>query len=167
MSDEQDKELEFVEKPIRKPDARIYGRLERWSDSEFQQFVPVAHGTGTKREVMKSAGRAKLVKNEGEKTSSYTLLANVDASDQQFAETLIDDTVKLLKPFVKKEVKIPSARFIVDGEAIKIWKSKERKKICVHLEMDASSTLAMLSQTWSHLSCEVIKYLMNSKLIKQ
>lgn len=159
-------DLDFIEKPIRKPDARIYGRLEKWQDSDFQQFVPVAKGTGQKREVVKSAGRAKLIKNEGEKESSYSMYVNQDANDPLFAEKMMDDVVSVLKPFMKKEIKTPTARFIHDDEAFKMWRSKERKQIVIHAELDMTLDKTLVSKEWARISYEVNKLLFSTKIKK-
>lgn len=167
MEDKNVTELEFVEKPLRKPDRRIYGRMETWQDSDFQQFIPVAHGTGTKREVMKSLGRTKLIKNTGENQSSYSLLANVDAKDEHFADSLSEDVNRLLKPYLKNEPKLPSARFLLDEPNLKIWKSRERGKLVIHCEYDSSSGRAILSNKWNSTSVEVMKFINSSEHIKK
>lgn len=160
-------DLQFVEKPLRKPDARIYGRLEKWTDSDFQQFVPTAIGTGQKREVVKSSGKCKLVKNEGEKESSYSLYVNADAKDDLFAEHMIDDIMSVLNTYIKKEVKVPTARFIHDEEAFKMWRSKERGKVVIHTELDMSLDKTLVSKEWARISYEVNKLLFSTKFKKK
>lgn len=160
-------ELVFVEKPLRKPDSRIYGRLEKWSDSDFQQFVPAAVGSGNKREVVKSSGRAKLVKNEGEKESSYSLYANVNANDEQFANHILDDVMAVLKDHIKKEVKLPTARFIHDEDAFKVWRSMERGRVAIHAEIDMSLDKTLITKEWARISYEVNKLLYSTNFKKK
>lgn len=156
-------DLIFIEKPTRKPDRRILGRIEQWEGTDFQQFVPANVGTGPKRTVVKSTGKAKLVKNEGEKDSSYSLLLNEDSKNEFFAEKMLDDTVAVLKPYLKKEVKVPSARFIRDDENIKVWKRKDAKKIALHIELDGTLNKKLLVDEWSKLSYEIVKLLNTEK----
>lgn len=163
MEQKPDTELEFIEKPIRKPDRRVLGRLESWDDSDFKQFVPCASGTGVKRTVMKSSGRAKLVKNEGEKESSYSLLANYKASDANFAEKMIEDVSACLKPHLKKAPKLPSAKFVYEEEGLKIWQSREKKRICVYCEIDKEMEKNLMSSEWGRLSYEISKQLRKVK----
>ena len=163
----EDGELVFVEKPLRKADSRIYGRLEKWNDSDFQQFVPAAVGSGNKREVVKSSGRAKLVKNEGEKESSYSLYVNHDAKDEMFAEHMIEDVMSVLNSFIKKEVKLPNAKFIHDEEAFKMWRSKERGRIVIHSELDMTLDKTLVCKEWARISYEVNKLLFSTKFNKK
>lgn len=160
-------ELVFVEKPLRKPDARVYGRLEKWNDSDFQQFVPTATGTGNKREVIKSSGRAKLVKNDGEKDKSYSLYVNRDANDERFADKMIDDVLAVLKDYIKKEVKLPNAKFIHDDEAIKMWRSVDRGRIVIHSEIDLNLDKNLISREWGRISYEVSKLLYSTNFKKK
>ena len=159
---EEYSEMEFIEKPLRKPDKRIVGRLERWEDSDFQQFVPAQTGCGTKRTVMKSSGRTKLVKNEGEKDTSFSLHSNHSTEEDQFAEKMLDETLDVLKPYIKKEVKIPNARFLHDEEAFKVWASREKKSICIHAELDACLDSSLVAKEWNRISYEVTKILFSS-----
>lgn len=163
----KDEDLMFVEKPLRKPDSRVYGRLEKWENSDFQQFVPVASGTGPKREVVKSSGRAKLVRNDGEKDSSYSLYVSQDAHDDMFADKIIEDTMAVLKDFIKKEVKLPTAKFIHDDESIKMWKSKERNRVVLHCEIDSTLDKTLISKEWARISYEVSKLLYSTNFKKK
>ena len=163
MDKQIDTELEFIEKPLKKPDEKILGRLEKWNDTGFQQFVPVAHGTGTKKIVMGSANKAKLVKNEGEKESSYSLYCSCNASVEDFADKLLEDTAKVLKPHLKKDFRLPNAKFIRNEETLKVWKSRERKKLCFYVELDEQKDKALLSKDWSTVSYEISKILYSIK----
>ena len=158
--------MEFIEKPLRKPDKRIVGRLEKWEDSDFQQFVPAQTGCGTKRTVMKSSGRTKLVKNEGEKECSFSLHSNVSSDEENFADKMLEESLSVLKPYIKKEVKLPNAKFIHDEENFKVWKSRDKKTICVHVELDPNENAALVAKEWNRVSYEVTKLLYSNILKK-
>jgi hypothetical protein len=112
---------------------------------------------------MKSSGRAKPVKNEGEKESSYSLLANYKATDDNFAEKMIEDVSACLKPHLKKAPKLPSAKFVYEEEGLKIWQSREKKRICVYCEIDKEMEKNLMSSEWGRLSYEISKQLRKVK----
>ena len=144
-------ELDFVEKPTKKPDKKTFGQLQEWENG-FKQFVPSVKGCGPKKEVVRTSGRCKLVKNEGEKESSFSILANQPATNENFASDLLDDVLTVLKPYQKKEVKVPTAKFLHDGKELKLWVSRERKALCVHVEIDMSLDTRLIATRWSGIN---------------
>jgi len=158
-------ELDFVEKPTRKPDKKTFGQMQEWENG-FKQFVPSQKGDGPKKTVVKSSGRCKLVRNEGEKESSYSLLTNQPMTNENFASDMLDDVLTVLKPHLKKEVKVPTAKFLHDEKELKLWVSRERKALCVHVEIDMSLDTRLIATRWSGISYEVSKYI-NSNQIKK
>lgn len=159
-------ELDFVEKPTKKPDKKTFGQLQEWENG-FKQFVPSVKGCGPKKEVVRTSGRCKLVKNEGEKESSFSILANQPATNENFASDLLDDVLTVLKPYQKKEVKVPTAKFLHDGKELKLWVSRERKALCVHVEIDMSLDTRLIATRWSGISYEVSKYINSNQIRKK
>lgn len=159
MDNKENEELMFVEKPIRKPDKRVLGRMESWEDSDFQQFVPVQSGGSYKRSVVKSSGHAKLIKNEGENNSSYTLHVNYPGDDDNFADKMICDVNQALKSYVKKEVPLPTAKFVCNEENLKVWLSRERKKLCFHIELDSVGDINLIRKNFSSIVYDATRFI--------
>ena len=157
-------ELDFVEKPTKKPDKKTFGQLQEWENG-FKQFVPSVKGCGPKKEVVRTSGRCKLVKNEGEKESSFSILANQPATNENFASDLLDDVLTVLKPYQKKEVKVPTAKFLHDGKELKLWVSRERKALCVHVEIDMSLDTRLIATINLIIECvlEIIMKVMEDR----
>jgi hypothetical protein len=156
-------DLTFVEKPTKKADKRTLGVLEEWEGTGFKQFIPRASGTGNKKTVVKSNGRCKLVKNEGEKESSFTIMANQSSGNANYAESLMEDVYQTLKPMLKKDFTLPVCKFAVDHNGLKVWHSKKRKKICVYVEMEAGLSGSVLAAEFQNYAYEVHRKLFDKK----
>ena len=101
------------------------------------------------------------------KTPIKNLLNGVEKENEKkftnaFSEKMLDETLDVLKPYIKKEVKIPNARFLHDEEAFKVWTSREKKAICIHAELDSSLDNSLVAKEWNRISYEVTKILFSS-----
>jgi len=59
--------------------------------------------------------------------------------------------------------RLPSAKFVYEEEGLKIWQSREKKRICVYCEIDKEMEKNLMSSEWGRLSYEISKQLRKVK----
>lgn len=151
----------IVSRPRRKPDSSIKGRMNRWDNSDYCEFVP----TGTResnRTLLKKLGDSSFYKSEGEKQSSYSVHLNCDGKSEDPVAELFDQFLHLTEDQRKALPKLPEGpqgRMLLDTENLKIWLDGERGKLSILTELECSPQIErMLLQAQSQMSVTVARY---------
>ena len=151
----------IVSRPRRKPDSSIKGRMNRWDNSDYCEFVP----TGTResnRTLLKKLGDSSFYKSEGEKQSSYSVHLNCDGKSEDPVAELFDQFLHLTEDQRKALPKLPEGsqgRMLLDNENLKIWLDSERGKLSILTELECSPQIErMLLQAQSQMSVTVARY---------
>ena len=69
----------MVSRPRRKPDSSVKGRLNRWDNSDYCEFVPAGKRESIRTE-LKRMGDSSFYQTKGEKESSFSIHINVDGA---------------------------------------------------------------------------------------
>lgn len=129
-----------VSRPRRKPDSSVKGKLNRWDNSDYCEFVP----TGTResnRKMLKQLGNSSFYKSEGAKESSYSLHLNVDAKDCEDPVAALHEQFMVLTAEQQKQKpclsEVGEGRMLLDdGRGVKIWLDTEKHKVSILSELD-------------------------------
>ena len=131
----------MVSRPRRKPDSSVKGKLNRWDNSDYCEFVP-AGTRESNRQMLKQMGENSFYKNEGKKESSYSLHLNVDGESQDPVAEMLDIFLHLTGDQRKTEPKLPEGsqgRMLLDnGQGLKIWLNHETGKLTILTELECS-----------------------------
>lgn len=138
----------LVSRPRRKPDSSVRGKLNRWDNSDYCEFVP----TGTResnRKMLKQLGNSSFYKSEGEKESSWSLHLNVDAKDcEDPVAALHEQFLFLTEGEVKQKPKLAEGnegRMLLDnGSNLKIWLDTSKAKLTVMAELECGPDIERL-----------------------
>lgn len=151
----------IVSRPRRKPDSSIKGRMNRWDNSDYCEFVP----TGTResnRTLLKKLGDSSFYKSEGEKQSSYSVHLNCDGKSEDPVAELFDQFLHLTEVQRKALPKLPEGsqgRMLLDTENLKIWLDGERGKLSILTELECSPQIErLLLQVESQMNVTVARY---------
>lgn len=152
-----DNEEKLVEKPLGKPIERIAGRLLRFEGTDYVEFRPVAKKETETRNVIKSGKGISFYENKGEKDNSYSLHVNVGSDCKDPASEILSRVQDTLAPLTKKEPKVPTAKFLIDKEELKLWSRKDKKQLCAMIVLDFSKPAPFVSSQLFSLSQEINK----------
>ena len=123
----------YVSRPRRKPDSSTKGKLNRWDNSDYIEFVP--SGTGeSKRNVFKQLGPSSFYKTEGQKESSYSFHMNVDGESADPIGEAFDIFKALTDGQRKSEPKLPEGegRMLFDnGVSLQVWLDTDAHKVSI------------------------------------
>ena len=151
----------IVSRPRRKPDSSIKGRMNRWDNSDYCEFVP----TGTResnRTLLKKLGDSSFYKSEGEKQSSYSVHLNCDGKSEDPVAELFDQFLHLTEDQRKALPKLPEGsqgRMLLDTENLKIWLDSECGKLSILTELECSPQIErLLLQVESQMNVTVARY---------
>lgn len=151
----------IVSRPRRKPDSSIKGRMNRWDNSDYCEFVP----TGTResnRTLLKKLGDSSFYKSEGEKQSSYSVHLNCDGKSEDPVAELFDQFLHLTEDQRKALPKLPEGsqgRMLLDSDVLKIWLDGERGKLSILTELECSPQIErLLLQAQSQMSVCIARY---------
>ena len=129
----------FVSRPRRKPDSSVKGKLNRWDNSDYCEFVP-AGTRESNRTMLKQLGDSSFYKSEGEKQSSYSVHLNCDGKSEDPVGELFDQFLVLTEGQRKQLPKLPEGsegRMLLDnGMGLQIWLDRERGKVSILSELD-------------------------------
>jgi hypothetical protein len=129
----------FVSRPRRKPDSSVKGKLNRWDNSDYCEFVP-AGTRESNRTMLKQLGDSSFYKSEGEKQSSYSVHLNCDGKSEDPVGELFDQFLVLTEGQRKQLPKLPEGsegRMLLDnGMGLQIWLDRERGKVSILTELD-------------------------------
>lgn len=152
---EEDEKL--VDKPLGKPTERIPGRLLKFEGTDYVEFRPTVKRETESRKVIKQSKGLSFYENKGEKDNSYSLHVNVGSDCKDPASEILSRVQTTLAPLTKKEPKLPTAKFLVDREEIKVWSRKEKKELCAMITLDFSKPVPFVSSQLFQLSQEINK----------
>ena len=153
----------FVNRPQRKPDSTVKGRLLKWEDCDYVAFEPQKSKEAPARTVLKEQRGGSYYKNEGEKENSYSLHLNVDGSEKDPAGALLDKAANILKPYLKKEPKLEAKSFLEDSAELKVWHRKKDRQLCAMIVIDSHLPKEQMSGRLFRLSSEINKIIDKSK----
>lgn len=129
----------MVSRPRRKPDSSVKGKLNRWDNSDYCEFVP----TGTResnRKMLKQLGNSSFYKSEGEKESSYSLHLNVDGKSEDPVAEMFEQFKVLTAEQQKQKPclsEVVEGRMLLDnGSNLKVWLDTSKAKLTVLAELD-------------------------------
>ena len=151
----------YVSRPRRKPDSSTKGKLNRWDNSDYIEFVP--SGTGeSKRNVLKQLGPSSFYKTEGQKESSYSIHVNVDGESADPIGEAFDIFKALTEGQRKSEPTLPEGegRMLFDnGEDLKIWLDTAKGKVTIQAQLDCSPNIErMLLQAQAQMNVTIGRY---------
>ena len=143
----------YQSRPRRKPDSSVKGKMNRWDNSDYFEFVP-AGSKPSNRTMLKQLGDSSFYKSEGEKQSSYSVHLNCDGKSEDPVGELLDQFLVLTENERKQFPKLPEGsegRMLLDnGMGLKIWLDRERGKVSILMELDCSANIErMLLQAQS------------------
>lgn len=124
----------LVSRPRRKPDCSVKGKLNRWENSDYVEFVP----TGTResnRKMLKQLGNSSFYKSEGEKESSYSLHINVDGRSEDPVAEMFEQFKVLTAEQLKQKPclsEMGDGRMLLDdGRCLKVWLDTETHRLTI------------------------------------
>lgn len=149
----------FVSRPRRKPDSSVKGKLNRWDNSDYCEFVP-AGTRESNRTMLKQLGDSSFYKSEGEKQSSYSVHLNCDGKSEDPVGELFDQFLVLTEGQRKQLPKLPEGsegRMLLDnGMGLQIWLDRERGKVSILTELDCNSNIErQLLQAQSQMNVSI------------
>ena len=134
----------LVSRPRRKPDSSVRGKLNRWDNSDYCEFVPAGTRESNRTEI-KRVGDSSFYKTSGQKESSYSLHVNVDGESQDPVAEIYEIMDVLTKDQRKTLPKLPEGsegRMLLDnGQGLKIWLDRERGKVSILTELDCGPNI--------------------------
>ena len=151
----------IVSRPRRKPDSSIKGRMNRWDNSDYCEFVP-AGTRESNRQMLKQMGDNSFYLNQGKKESSYSLHLNVDGESQDPVAEMFDIFMHLTEDQRKALPKLPEGsqgRMLLDSDVLKIWLDSERGKLSILTELECSPQIErLLLQVESQMNVCIGRY---------
>ena len=152
----------IVSRPRRKPDSSVKGKLNRWNNTDYCEFVPAGTRESNRTEI-KRMGNSSFYRSEGEKESSWSLHLNVDAKDcDDPVAALHEQFLFLTEGEQKQKPKLPDGsegRMLLDNENLKIWLDSERGKLSILTELECSPQIErLLLQVESQMNVCVGRY---------
>ena len=134
----------LVSRPRRKPDSSIKGKLNRWDNSDYCEFVPTGTRESNRTEI-KRVGDSSFYKTSGQKESSYSLHVNVDGESQDPVAEIYEIMDVLTKDQRKTLPKLPEGsegRMLFDnGQDRKIWLDHQTGKLTILTELVCCSSI--------------------------
>lgn len=151
----------IVSRPRRKPDSSVKGKLNRWNNTDYCEFVPAGTRESNRTE-LKRMGDSSFCKNEGQKESSYSIHINVDGSSADPVNEAREIFNVLTADQAKQKPKLPEGsqgRMLLDNEVLKIWLDSERGKLSILTELECSPQIErMLLQVESQMNVTIGRY---------
>ena len=153
----------YMSRPRRKPDSSTKGKLNRWDNSDYIEFVPSGVGE-SKRNVLKQLGPSSFYRTEGQKESSYSIHVNVDGESADPIGEAFDIFKALTDGQRKSEPTLPEGegRMLFDnGEDLKIWLDTANGKVTILTQLDCSPNIErMLLQAQATMNVTIGRYRM-------
>ncbi len=133
----------MVSRPRRKPDSSVKGKLNRWENSDYCEFVPTGTRESNRTEI-KRMGDSSFYKTSGQKESSYSLHLNVDGRSADPVGEMFD-LFKVLTEGERKELpSLPEGqqgRMLFDNGELKVWLDSESHKVSILGELDCTPNI--------------------------
>ena len=132
----------IVSRPRRKPDSSVKGKLNRWNNTDYCEFVPAGTRESNRTEI-KRMGNSSFYRSEGEKESSWSLHLNVDAKDcADPVAALHEQFLFLTEGEQKQKPKLPDGkegRMLFDNcEGLQIWHDSEANKLTIMAQLECT-----------------------------
>lgn len=151
----------YMSRPRRKPDSSTKGKLNRWDNSDYIEFVPSGVGE-SKRNVLKQLGPSSFYRTEGQKESSYSIHVNVDGESADPIGEAFDIFKALTDGQRKSEPTLPEGegRMLFDNsEDLKIWLDTANGKVTILTQLDCSPNIErMLLQAQATMNVTIGRY---------
>ena len=130
----------YVTRPRRKPDSSVKGKLNRWNNSDYLEFVPV----GTResiRTILRQLGSSTFYKTVGTKESSYTVHLNVDGKSEDPVGEAFEIFKVLTEGERKQQPRLPEGsegRMLLDDGQTQVWLDAERHEVTLLTRLECS-----------------------------
>ena len=155
----------YGERPRRKPDTIITGRLQVWQEEGQYYFDERKPHPEMKREVIHEKNGVKLSKSAGKKESSYQLTVSCNCNVKDPEGLLMSKLIQEIGPRLKKEPKVQAKNFLVDEDGkFQVWQNKTQKTLNVFISLDATKHKELLyNELFNHMT-EINRILSSTKL---
>lgn len=131
----------YLSRPKTKPSSSTKGKLNRWDNSDYIEFVP-AGTRESNRTMLKQLGNSSFCKNEGKKESSYSLHLNVDGESQDPVAEMYDIFMHLTADQRKQLPQLPEGQqgcmLFDDNNSLQVWLDKERNEVIIQTRLQCS-----------------------------
>ena len=155
----------YGERPRRKPDTIMTGRLQVWQEEGQYYFDERKPHPEMKREVIHNRNGVKLSKSAGKKESSYQLTVSCNGNVTDPEGLLMSKLITEIGPRLKKEPKVQAKNFLVDDSGkFQVWQNKTQKTLNVFISLDATKHKELLyNELFNHMT-EINRILSSTKL---
>lgn len=144
----------YLARPRRKPDSSTKGKLNRWDNSDYIEFIP--SGTGeSKRNVLKQLGPSSFYKTEGQKESSYSIHVNVDAESADPVGEAFDIFKALTEGQRKSEPTLAEGegRMLYEDQMLKVWLDTANGRVTIQTQLGCNQNIErMLLQAQAQMN---------------
>lgn len=134
----------MVSRPRRKPDSSVRGKLNRWDNSDYCEFVPAGTRESNRLEI-KRVGDSSFYKTSGQKESSYSLHVNVDGDSQDPVAEIYEIMDVLTKDQRKQLPKLPEGSegrmLLDDGNGLQVWLDSARGEVNILARLECSPNI--------------------------
>ena len=164
-ADIQDLTDVYAERPRRKPDSIMTGRLQVWKEEGQYYFDERKPHPEMKREVIHNRNGVKLSKSAGKKESSYQLSVSCNGDVTDPEGLLMSKLITEIGPRLKKEPKVQAKNFLVDDSGkFQVWQNKSQKTLNVYIALDATKHKELLYNELFNYMTEINRILNSTKL---
>ena len=131
----------FLSRPKTKPSSSTKGKLNKWDNSDYIEFVP-AGTRESNRKMLKQMGNSSFYKSEGEKESSYSLHLNVNGKSEDPVAEMFEHFQLLTAEQQKQMPQMPESlegRMLYDnGSSLKVWHDTAKHEVVILTRLDCS-----------------------------
>lgn len=155
----------YGERPRRKPDTIMTGRLQVWQEEGQYYFDERKPHPEMKREVIHEKNGVKLSKSAGKKESSYQLTVSCNGNVTDPEGLLMSKLITEIGPRLKKEPKVQAKNFLVDDSGkFQVWQNKTQKTLNVYIALDSTKHKELLYNELFNYMTEINRILNSTKL---
>ena len=133
----------FLSRPKTKPSSSTKGKLNKWDNSDYIEFVP-AGTRESNRKMLKQMGNSSFYKSEGEKESSYSLHLNVNGKSEDPVAEMLQQFLLLTENERKVMPQLPEGsegRMLLDDGKTRIWLDKEKGEVSILTRLQCSAQI--------------------------
>lgn len=155
----------YGERPRRKPDSVMTGRLQVWQEEGQYYFDERKPHPEMKREVIHNRNGVKLSKSAGKKENSYQLSVSCNGDVADPEGFLMSKLITEIGPRLKKEPKVQAKTFLVDDSGkFQVWHNKTQKTLNVFIALDSTKHKELLYNELFNYMTEINRILNSTKL---
>ena len=132
-----------VGRPRRRADSSVKGRLNRWDDCDYVEFIPVGKRESN-RTMLNKQGNSSFYRSEGEKESSYTVHINIDGS----SEDPVNEAFEMFKHLTEGERKQKpfllegsQGRMLLDNGQLQVWLDTDNGELSILTRLQCTSQI--------------------------